>query len=38
VAVSVLIPVEPLGDIEKSRQLAESLGQSIQAAAIAGIQ
>lgn len=37
VAVSVLIPVEPLGDIEKSRQLAESLGQSVQAAVIAGI-
>ncbi len=37
VAVSVLIPVEPLGDIEKSRQLAESLGQSIQAALMAGI-
>ena len=38
VAVSVLIPVEPLGDIEKSRQLAESLGQSVQAAVMAGIQ
>ncbi|MBA3920503.1 MAG: cyanoexosortase B system-associated protein [Nostocaceae cyanobacterium] len=32
VAISIMIPIEPLGDIEKSWQLAESLGKTVQAA------
>lgn len=32
VAVSILVPIEPLGDIEAARPLAESLGQSTQGA------
>lgn len=36
VAVSILIPIEPLGDIEKSRISAESLGKTVQAALMAG--
>lgn len=35
IAVSILIPIEPLGDIEKAWPLAQSLGQSVQAALIA---
>jgi cyanoexosortase B-associated protein len=31
VAVAILIPIEPLGDIEKVQPLAESLGQKVQA-------
>ncbi len=36
VAVNIIIPIEPLGDIEKSRSLAESLGKTVQAALMAG--
>lgn len=32
VAVSILIPMKPLGDIELTRPLAESLGQAVQSA------
>lgn len=36
VAVCILIPIEPLGDIETVRPLAASLGQAIQATLMAG--
>ncbi|MCL1471560.1 cyanoexosortase B system-associated protein [Argonema antarcticum] len=36
VAVNIQIPIEPLGDIEKVRPLAQSLGQSVQSALMAG--
>jgi cyanoexosortase B-associated protein len=36
VAVSVLIPIKPLGNIESVQPLAESLGQAIQATLIEG--
>jgi cyanoexosortase B-associated protein len=32
VGVSIMVPIEPLGDIEKARPTAESLGQTVQAA------
>lgn len=35
VAVSIHIPIQPLGDIETARAQAESLGQSVQAALMA---
>ncbi|MFB2979984.1 cyanoexosortase B system-associated protein [Microseira sp. BLCC-F43] len=35
VAVSIMIPIEPLGDIEPAWRVAESLGQTVQAALIA---
>ncbi|MEB3356997.1 MAG: cyanoexosortase B system-associated protein [Synechococcales bacterium] len=34
VAVSLLIPIEPLGDIEQSRSLAATLGQTVQASLV----
>ncbi|HIK26745.1 MAG: cyanoexosortase B system-associated protein [Oscillatoriaceae bacterium SKW80] len=36
VAVNIVIPIEPLGDIEKLRSLAESLGQTVQLALMDG--
>lgn len=36
VAVCVLIPIEPLGDIEQTWPMAESLGESIQSTLMAG--
>ncbi len=36
VAVSIQISIEPFGNIERSRQLAESLGKTVQAALMAG--
>lgn len=36
VAVSILIPIEPLGEVETSWPLAQSLGQTVQAALMAG--
>ena len=36
VAASIIIPMEPLGDVEKIRPLAESLGKTVQAALMAG--
>lgn len=36
VAVSVLIPIEPLGEIEPVLPLAQSLGQTVQSALMAG--
>lgn len=36
VAVNIQIPIEPLGDIEKVRPLAQSLGQSVQSALMSG--
>ncbi len=36
VAVNIQIPIEPLGDIQKVWPLAESLGQSVQSALMAG--
>ncbi|MGF1497640.1 MAG: cyanoexosortase B system-associated protein [Elainellaceae cyanobacterium] len=34
VAVSLLIPIEPLGDVEQSRSLAAILGQTVQASLV----
>lgn len=36
VAVNIIIPIEPLGEIEKVRSLAESLGKTVQLALMAG--
>lgn len=36
VAVSLLIPIKPLGDIETVRSLAETLGQTVQSSLITG--
>ncbi|MBE9181394.1 cyanoexosortase B system-associated protein [Oculatella sp. LEGE 06141] len=36
VAVSVLIPIKPLGDIEESRSLAETLSQTVQSSLMVG--
>lgn len=36
VAVSILIPIEPLGEVETALPLAQSLGQSVQAALMSG--
>ncbi|WP_392530319.1 cyanoexosortase B system-associated protein [Nostoc sp. C117] len=36
VAVSILIPMEPLGEVEKSWSLAKSIGETVQAALMAG--
>lgn len=36
VAVSILIPMEPLGEVETSWSLAESIGETVQAALMAG--
>ena len=36
VAASIIIPMEPLGDVEKMRPLAESLGKAVQAALMDG--
>lgn len=35
VAICIIIPIEPFGDIEKTRPLAEELGKTVQAALIA---
>ncbi len=35
VAVSILVPMEPLGQVEKIWPLAESIGQTVQAALMA---
>jgi cyanoexosortase B-associated protein len=36
VGVSILIPIEPLGQVEKSWSLAQSLGETVQATLMAG--
>jgi cyanoexosortase B-associated protein len=36
IAVSILLPIKPLGDIESVRPLAESLGQTVQATLMQG--